>query len=127
MTNPSPWLEVAQRIARPWMNATATIYRYTETVDSNARLLTSESLIGTCAMWVERSFLSPLDGAGAYEEPRVAQYIGHCPLETDIKRNDVIYIHATRYRVLGVSSGPTHSGEMRVTMDMAAYDGEMMP
>lgn len=125
--NPEAFLEVAERIAQRLMTHTATIYRYSEATNSTARLTTTEALIGTCAMWVERSMFRPVEEIGFYAESRVGQYIGHCPLGTDIRRNDVVSIHGTRYRVLGPTSGPSHVGEMRVTMDIATYDGEAMP
>ena len=123
MTNPSAWLGVASRLAQRWMTGTATIYRYTETENSTARLTTTEATaVASVAMWVERSMLSPVEQLGVYEEPRVSQYIGHCALGTDIRRNDVVSIHGSRFRVLGVLSGPTHAGEMKVTMDIAVYE-----
>lgn len=128
MTNPQAWLGVAQRLAQRWMTGTAVVYRYAESENSTARLTTSESTaVASVAMWVERSMLSPVEMANVYEEPRIAQYIGHCALGTDIRRNDVVAIHGYRFRVLGVLSGPTHAGEMKVTMDIASYDGETMP
>jgi hypothetical protein len=126
--NPAALTGVAQRIARRAMTDTATVYRPTEAVDANSRLLTTLTTVATgVPIWVERSMLSPVDDMGTVYEARVAQYVGHVPVGTDVRRNDVVVVDSVRYRVLGTLSGPTHSGEMRLDMDIAAHDGDTMP
>lgn len=119
---------VAARIAQRWMTGTAVVYRPAETAGGTSRLTTTEPVaVASVAMWVERSLLSPTEEVASYGEARVAQYIGHCRLGTDIRRNDIVAIHGYRFRVLGVLSGPTHAAEMKVTLDIAGHDGEAMP
>jgi hypothetical protein len=110
------------------MTERATIRRPTETAGGLARLTTTTPTVATNVPFlVTRSQLRPTEEYSETYGVQIGEYTGHCPVETDIRRGDWVTVGAYVYLVHGPLDNPTIKAERRISMDIAAYDGDGLP
>lgn len=127
MTQPVA-LQGLRRWARRHLHQRATIRRRTHTAGGNPRLSEGQTTVATNVPFlVQRSPLSPAEDVEALYQARLAQYWGHCPLGTDIRRHDEVEVDGVTYRVLGPLYHPGYPVDIRVVMEVAQYDEAEMP